>query len=257
MRSDLYLERIGISQASPPTAEFLARLHLAHLYTVPFENLDIVLDRPLETNLPSIYAKIVLRRRGGFCYELNGLFAWLLRELGYRVTLLAASDLHDDGTLGPELDHLTLLVECPADPSYAPAWLADVGWGDSYRLPLRLDAPGEQEQFGRAYWFEDSPEDAARTLMQRDAEGKVEGQYRFTPRPRAFAEFAPMFFYHSTAPESVFSHSRICSLATPTGRVSLRDDRLIITENGERTIRDVNEEELPALLSDHFGILLE
>ena len=114
---------------------------------MPFENLDIrPLGRSIDFDLAALEEKIVRRRRGGFCYELNGLFAALLRELGFGVTMLAAGVARGDGSFGPEFDHLTLLVRAaagvegqsaasgkPSDTS----WLADVGFGDSFREPLR------------------------------------------------------------------------------------------------------------------------
>src|SRR5581483_8171450 len=121
-----YLERIAAERPAEPTLDALADLALAHLYTVPFENLDIAAGRPLSVDAGAIYDKIVRRRRGGFCYELNGLFSCLLRALGYDVTLLAAQVPEPpDGTPRPDRAHLVLLVRLE-DP-----WLVDVGWGET------------------------------------------------------------------------------------------------------------------------------
>src|SRR5215216_6410072 len=108
-----YLDRINYHGAIDPTAAALRELHRAHLLAVPFENLDIHLGRPIVLEQQALFAKIVTRRRGGFCYELNGLFALLLRDLGFDVTLLAAGVARADGSFGPEFDHLTLLVASP------------------------------------------------------------------------------------------------------------------------------------------------
>src|SRR5260221_12505984 len=108
-----YLERIGYTGPLAPNAGALRALHVAHLYTVPFENLDIGLGRPLSLELPALFDKIVTRRRGGFCYELNGLFAWLLQSLGYGVTPLSARTKSPDGSFGPEFGPLALRVVCP------------------------------------------------------------------------------------------------------------------------------------------------
>ena len=83
-----YLERIGLDLPLAADAESLRRLQMAHLLHVPFENLDIALGRPIRLGLTTLYDKIVTHRRGGFCYELNGLFAWLLDDLGFEVTYL-------------------------------------------------------------------------------------------------------------------------------------------------------------------------
>src|SRR5258706_8881452 len=105
-----YLNRIAHRGPIEPTGETLRALHLAHLLAVPFENLDIGLGRPIVLDQAALFDKIVVRRRGGFCYELNGLFAALLRALGFEVTMLSAGVGRAGGGFGPEFDHLTLLV---------------------------------------------------------------------------------------------------------------------------------------------------
>jgi N-hydroxyarylamine O-acetyltransferase len=198
---DAYLERIGYGGAREPTPEMLRALHRAHLLAAPFENLDIHLGRPIVLDEAALFDKIVRRRRGGFCYELNGLFAALLRALGFEVTLLAAGVARQSGGFGPEFDHLTLLVRAPQGEAAAdsPPLLADVGFGDSFREPLRLVEGAEQEQDGRAYRVERDGEHW--TMLQRDGAG-WEPQYRFTLQPRRLAEYAEMCNYHQTSPDS-------------------------------------------------------
>src|SRR5262245_35618854 len=111
MNSRAYLRRIGVAGPVRADARTLKRLHRQHLFTVPFENLSIHLSQAVQLDEASLYDKIVRRRRGGFCYELNGLFAALLRRLGYPVTLLSAGVARAGGGFGPEFDHLLLLVE--------------------------------------------------------------------------------------------------------------------------------------------------
>src|SRR5512146_954327 len=107
-----YLNRIHYSGPLEPTAETLRQLHRAHLYSVPFENLDIHLGRPIRLEEEALFVKIVTARRGGFCYELNGLFSRLLTGLGYQVTLLNARGVHEDGSYSIDFDHLALQVRC-------------------------------------------------------------------------------------------------------------------------------------------------
>ena len=128
-----------------PSIDLLRALHRAHLFTVPFENLDIGLKREIICNEARIVHKIVNERRGGFCYELNGAFAALLRALGFRVTLLSARVAREDGSYGPEFDHLTLRVDLDEP------WLADVGFGEGFLEPLRLESRAQQAQSGRVY----------------------------------------------------------------------------------------------------------
>ena len=129
---NLYLQRIGADRPDGATAESLRRLHAAHLFAVPFENLSIHLGQPILLDEASLLDKIVGRKRGGFCYELNGAFGLLLSALGYDVALLAARVFGDDG-VGPLFDHLVLRVATPA------FWLVDVGFGEHSLHPLRLE----------------------------------------------------------------------------------------------------------------------
>ena len=131
-----YLDRIGYSGPLAPTADVLRDLHRAHMFSVPFENLDIALGREIVCDDDSFIRKIVEQRRGGFCYELNGAFARLLREFGFRVTLLSARVPREDGSYSPEFDHLALRVDLDEP------WLADVGFGDSFLEPLLLNTRG-------------------------------------------------------------------------------------------------------------------
>src|SRR5437763_9773497 len=124
MNVTAYLERINYHGPTAPTAETLGELHRAHMLAVPFENLDIHLGREIVLDDERLYAKIVERRRGGFCYELNGAFAALLRSLGFSVKKLAAGVARADGTFGPLFDHMALVVELEE------RWPASVGFGD-------------------------------------------------------------------------------------------------------------------------------
>lgn len=251
MNLPAYLARIAYSGALDPTVATLQALQRAHLLAAPFENLDIQLGRPIVLDRAALFDKIVAHRRGGFCYELNGLFAELLRALGFEVDLLAAGVARAGGGFGPVFDHLALLVRCPTSADREP-WLADVGFGDSFRAPLRLVAGLEQLQDGRAYRLE---RDGAEWTLWERADGDWEPQYRFTLEPHAFAEYADMCRYHQTSPESSFTRKRVCSLATPDGRLTLSDLQLIATEGGTRTERQLaGEAEFRAVLRAQFGI---
>lgn len=120
-----YLSRIGFEGKLNVSVETLHALQLAHMKTVPFENLDISLGQKIRLNMDNLRDKIVTRKRGGFCYELNGLFAWLLKEIGFEVIYLNAHDFHEeDGTFGIDFDHLALMVKMPYE---SISWLVDVG----------------------------------------------------------------------------------------------------------------------------------
>src|SRR5437763_10594849 len=108
---DAYLKRIGYAGPLKPNSNLLRDLHRAHLFAIPFENLDIAFGREIICDEDAFLRKIIERHRGGFCYELNGAFAALLRSLGFPVSLLSARVPREDGSLSPEFDHLTLRVD--------------------------------------------------------------------------------------------------------------------------------------------------
>ena len=242
-----YLERINYKGPIEPALETLRALHKAHHLAVPFENLDIHLGEEISLDEAALFDKIVKRRRGGFCYEMNGLFAALLRRLGFSVTMLSAGVINRDGSFGPEFDHMALMVQLQE------RWLADVGFGDSFREPLRLDEEGEQVEETFAYRI--IREGEKLILQRREGKSKWDDQYIFTLEPRSMNDYAAMCRYHQTSPESHFTQKRICSLATPEGRVSLSDMRLIVTKGTERQESIIETASLYALaLRRHFGM---
>jgi N-hydroxyarylamine O-acetyltransferase len=244
-----YLERIGYSGPTSPTSDVLRGLHRAHLVSVPFENLDIARGRKILCNPDAFIKKIVNKRRGGFCYELNGAFAALLAALGFQVSLLSARVPREDGTNTPEFDHLALRVD------FAEPWLADVGFGDSFLDPLRLQAGLKQAQDG--HHFRIAEREGSLGVERMEQEGSWKVQYSFTLRPRHLAEFAPMCDYHQTSPESPFTRKRLCTKPTPEGRVTLSDRKLIVTNRKEKTETLLDsEEEWRTALRTYFGVVL-
>lgn len=247
--TNAYLERIGYRGLVAPNAETLRRLQVAHLLSVPFENLSIHSGEPIVLDDEALFDKIVTRGRGGFCYELNGLFAALLRALGFDVQMLSAGVMGRAGEFGPEFDHMALLV------TLSERWLVDVGFGDSFVEPLLLDERAEQPQGARSYRIE---EDGDRlVLMQRERAGVWEAQYRFRLRPHAYEDYAGMCHYHQTSPESHFTRRRVCSLLTADGRVTISGTRLITTRGDKREERELSsEEEYAGALREHFRIVM-
>jgi N-hydroxyarylamine O-acetyltransferase len=218
------------------------------MLSVPFENLDIPLGRRIMLDEATLFDKIVTRRRGGFCYELNGLFAALLSELGFNVQRLSARVANDQGGFGPEFDHMTLLVQLEE------RWLADVGFGDSFWWPLRLDARSDQVQGADLFRIEDEGD---HLVYLRMTEGEWYPQYIFRLQPYALADFIDGCHYNQTSPESSFTRRRVCTRLTSQGRITLSDRKLITTSNGSRQERELeNEAEVDAVLYREFGIRL-
>ena len=243
-----YLRRIGVARPGSADAATLRILHRAHQMTVPFENLSIHLAEPISLDPGAMLDKIVTRRRGGFCYELNGAFALLLQALGAEVTRVAAR-VHGEAGLGPPLDHMALVVRT-ADGSGP--WLADVGFGSHSVYPLLFDSRDPQDDPAGGFLLADAPE--------ADVEVVKDGQpeYRIERRARGLDEFVPTCWWQQTSPESHFTRSTICSRLTEDGRVSISGRSLIWTRDGSRT-----EEQMPdddavlAAYRDNFGIILD
>ena len=242
---DKYLTRIGYGGPREPTPDVLRVLHECHLLSVPFENLDIHLGRPIVPDEQRILDKIVRQHRGGLCYELNGAFAALLRGIGFEVEMLSARVPRADGTAGPEFDHITLLVHAGDE-----RWLADVGFCDSFLHPLRLDERGEQRDPAGTFRVEQRNE---RDWLLSSSEPK----YFFSIEPHTLAEYAEMCHYHQTSPQSSLAQNRLCTLATKSGRITLYDECLIVTENKMPRVEPIeNDDVWRATLRTRFGVEL-
>jgi len=243
-RVEAYLHRIGFDQHDEPRVDALRELQVAHLKSVPFENLSIHMGEPIVLDPEALLDKIVGRRRGGFCYELNGAFGSLLEALGYRVQVLSARVYGSSG-LGPPFDHLALRVELEHP------WLVDVGFGAFAQHPLRIDADADQL-------------DPAGVVRVRAVGGDLDvfldekPQYRLDMRPYVLADFVPTCWWQATSPDSHFTRSLTCSLLTDRGRVTLSGARLIVTTDGRRREQLLESDaEVLAAYRAYFGISLD
>jgi N-hydroxyarylamine O-acetyltransferase len=239
---DAYLDRIGRTERPERSDAGLRELQLAHLLSVPFENLSIHLGEPISLVPDEIYDKIVNRRRGGFCFELNGLFASLLATLGFEVRL-AAAGVYGPAGLGPPLNHLALLVD---------GALVDVGFGRNSAAPLRLDITTDQPDACGTFRVEPASD--------RDLDVRRDGelQYRLDAKPRALADFEPANWWHQTNAASRFRSGLTCSLLTPTGRITLTERTLVTTEGAVRTEKTFDsDEQVLGAYRDLFGVVLD
>jgi N-hydroxyarylamine O-acetyltransferase len=247
-----YLSRIGAKTPRGTTVEALRELHAAHLRAVPFENLDIYRRVPIVLDQDRILKKLVGDRRGGFCYELNAAFRWLLIEVGYRVTLLSAEVARPEGGFGIPFDHMALLVEVDGVD-----WLADVGFGDSFLYPLRFaegevhEEPDYRYRLRRhgEYWH----------LERAETESdEYRVQYRFTTAPRRLADYRPGCEYHQTSPDSTFTQKVVATRAVEEGRVTITRDRIIVRRGKNRSETALPDERaFHEALEHHCGIFLE
>ncbi|MDH4065168.1 MAG: arylamine N-acetyltransferase [Acidobacteriota bacterium] len=226
MEVETYLARIGYAGPKTPTLAMLRSLHRQHMLAVPFENLDIPLGRRITLDISALWAKVVVSKRGGFCYELNTLFGWLLHALGYDADVLSAR-VWTGTDFGPDKDHMALLVHAGGQP-----WLADVGFGDSFLEPLRL-VPGTIQEDGLKSFrlLEDT---SGWTMQVRERAGDWLPEYRFEVRAHRPESFAAMCDFQQTSPDSSFTQRAVCSRATEGGRVTVTHERLIVTTGDQR-----------------------
>jgi arylamine N-acetyltransferase len=247
---DAYLRRIGASRPERADADALRDLQLRHLRTVPFENLSIHLGEDIVPEEKALLAKIVDARRGGFCYELNGAFAALLRDLGFTVTLLQGRVFGDEGRLGIPYDHLALLVETVD--STGP-WLADVGFGDHSHHPLAFEERGDQKDPAGTFRIVEASQYGDLDVYR---DGKP--QFRLDTRPRVLDDFRAGAWWHRTSPDSHFTQSVVCSRLTAEGRITLSGRKLLTTVHGERHEQPLADDAaVLAAYRDHFGLLLD
>jgi N-hydroxyarylamine O-acetyltransferase len=245
------LERIGHNGDRRPTADTLARLQMSFLMSVPFENLDIHLGVPIRLDPESLIDKIVTRRRGGFCYELNSLFRDLLRELGYQVDSVAARMARTEGGFGIPFDHMALIVELEE------RLLVDVGNGQACHQPLQIDDPS-QVATTEGIDYRVVPFEDGYLVETRRSDAVFGPRYRFTLEPHPTEDFAGGCEYHQTSPDSVFTKGRLATLALANGRIRLAGNELAETVGGVRDVRELESEEAVFdCLRDRFGIVFD
>ena len=246
-----YLNRIAWTDHVRVEPKALARLQYRHLLSVPFENLSIHENEPIILNNKSLFDKIVTRNRGGFCYEANGLFNALLNELGFKTSIISAQVARSDGTFTPLHDHMAIVVDL------GDLWLVDVGFGDSFRFPLKIHQDEPHDEVGRSYQIDKNGDTF---LVKQNLLNKGwEPQFKFTLQPFGYDDFHGMCNFHQESPESYFRKSRIVTLATDSGRITLSNLKFIETSLDGARKESVLEssEEYCKVLNERFGIVLE
>jgi N-hydroxyarylamine O-acetyltransferase len=239
-----YLERIGHSWNVRPNLETLRSLHRAHVTAIPFENLDVQLGATPSLDPAAIFDKLVERHRGGWCYEMNGLFGAALQAIGFEVTRLSCGVMRQDGGDDRLGTHLALLVEC------AGPWLCDVGFGGALLEPLPL-APGERDERPYAVSLEQTADGYWRFTERFDAPFA----YDFRAEPADEALLAAKRDWQATHPTSNFTLNLVAQRRQPDRHLMLRGR--VLTERGPggvttHTVADADE--LAALLAHRFGI---
>ena len=242
-----YLQRVGYAGALSATLETLRQLQFAHAQRIPFENLDILLGRPVLLDHESIWNKLVVNGRGGYCFEQNRLFATVLENLGFQVTCLAGRVQMGSQKIRPRT-HMLLMVHLGGED-----WLADVGFGgESLFYPLRFKVDEVQPQFGWRYRI--TAQRDYYTLQSMRPAGWFD-LYRFTLEPRHPIDYEVANHYTSTHSQSRFMQNLIAALPSPEARVSLWNRTLLVqTPSGTAEMPVENDEDLVRLLDERFGL---
>lgn len=244
---EAYLRRIGYSGSLQPVPAVLDAIHLAHATHIPFENLDILLGRPIALDLASLQAKLVAGGRGGYCFEQNLLFSAVLQRLGFTVTHFAARVIYPSGRRLPRT-HILLRVNAAGG-----TWLADVGFGlEGLLLPVPFVSGREARQFG---WTYRAAEADGEWTLQSLRDGAWTDLYAFSLEPQLAVDFEPANHYTATHPDSRFVRTLTVQLPTPEVRYRLRNRELVLDRGGTVTRRELaDDDELLSVLAEVFGL---
>jgi N-hydroxyarylamine O-acetyltransferase len=242
-----YLRRINCPCNINIDEESLFLLHENHILNVPFENLDVYYKKLFDLDIDNLFNKVVINFRGGFCYELNTLFNLLLRNLGFNSKTIAARIFDDQGNLGPEFDHMSIIVE--TDKKY----LLDVGYGDLFLKPLEIK---DGVQSDGIKFFEIEKHDGENFLLSMSSDNKVfEKKYSFNLSEVQASDFNDICLFKQSNPNSYFVKNTICTKPTQYGRLTVFNNKFIEKINNDRVEKTIcNDTELNDVLLAHFNI---
>ena len=243
-----YLERIGFAGRPRVDLDSLRTLHRQHLLAIPYENLDVQLGRPVGFDIDAIYDKLVNGRRGGWCYEMNGLLAWALEQVGFSITRLAAGVLRAERGDDAVGNHLAICVDLPGSEV---RYLADVGFGDGAIEPVAL-VPGAFEQRGFAFDLQDLADGWWR-FHNHPHGGAASFDFRLAPAD--IGVLARQCALLQSSPESPFTQLVIAQRHVGAGLVTLRGRVLTEVRPGALYRRELADAaDFSAVLQDVFGI---
>ena len=246
-----YLERIKMPSGVrvEPSLSFLREVMYRQVTTIPYENLDILAGKPLSLSPEGLFEKMVTRRRGGFCFEVNALLSYVLKQIGFEVRDCFARFLKGEKTL-PARRHHVLAVTCPEG-----VYLADVGVGvRAPRYPVKLEEGLEQEQLGERYVFERDPELGWILCELRD--GERQRLFSFTTELQLMSDFAPMSYFCERHPDSIFNKTVMVAMKTADGRktVNDREYKVFVGDTPVLVESQLSDVRLAEILDREFGL---
>jgi arylamine N-acetyltransferase len=246
-----YLERIGFAGTLDGSVQTLVELQERHLHSVPYENFDILNRIPLSLEISDLIDKIVVRRRGGYCFELNALFGWLLRELGYSVIDHMARFWRDEPNPPPKRRHQVLKVEVGEA-----FYLCDVGVGGIVpRRPIKMVEGLEHHQGDECYHLERDPYYG--WMLCELKHGQWSKLYSFSEEPQLPKDFIMSTYWCENAADSVFTNNTMVAIRTLEGRNTIAGKEFrIFTSAGVHAFTPETEEEYNEALRTYFGIII-
>nr|WP_298930068.1 arylamine N-acetyltransferase [uncultured Allomuricauda sp.] len=250
MNVSAYLKRINYNKKVEIDKQTLFGLQRAHLLSVPFENLDIHYKKQIVLDIDTIFEKIVNRKRGGFCYELNSLFYTLLKEIGFNAKIISARVYSEKEQYGKEKDHLAILANIGTE-----QFLVDVGFGKFSLEPLPLKFNKTLvDDYGK-FVFDNYDKDYLRVSEQKN--NALEPQYIFSTKQYKLSEFKDMCEYHQTSKESHFTQKKVISISTEHGRITLNNSKIKITEGSKTKEIEFNKDLFETYLKEYFDIIVK
>ncbi len=247
-----YFERIHFDGVAKPDIQTLFDLHRQHTFVIPFENLAIFEGQDILVDPDSLFDKIVQRGRGGYCFEMNGLLAFILRRIGFDVRDLLARVFVSENEVFAKLHHI-LLVEVEGK-----RFLCDVGFGGNGLIePIELAMDKPVTQFGETYRLMHS--DAFGYILQHQLDGAFTNQYAFTLEAcKPVVDYLAPNFFCSKFPESLFTNQLMCTRPTPDGRVTISGKTLKIRTGGRTDRQEVSDpESFNRMVRDHFDLEID
>lgn len=242
-----YLQRIGYAGGVTPSVQNLERLMLAHLTHVPFETVDLHRTGQLPSlEVSDLYERVVERRRGGYCFQLNKLFQELLISLGYDARAAVARSTDTPGRVDP-LNHRGLIVRMQGED-----WCADVGYGGPMPGGPLLLTPGEHEVRGSRFIVE-GPDEGWWIVDRVDSKGDRQGLLELSTFRVNEEDFDPLNLF-CASPGSEFRDQEMANLRTDEGSISLTDGRLVIRSGDQKEERQLEGAEVDDALRCLFGI---
>jgi len=242
-----YCQRIGISGELKNDALTLATIMRAQLRAVPFENLDVQAGKIVSINPEDIVEKIVYQKRGGYCYEVNSLFAMALTELGFEYDIIGARPMFYP--FRRPKSHMVLVVKIGSE-----RWLCDTGFGSfGLRAPIELKQLGQIIKQDNETFMLDKNE-RGEFVLKVLVKGEWANQFGFDLQPMEMIDFMPVNYYNSTHPDAVFVQRYLVMLQRADGRTLLSGNQLKQLRGDQEEITEITPEQLDDVLWREFKL---